>query len=324
MVIDTGSDVNWIQCEPCSNCYKQSDPIFNPANSLTYKTVSCNSPQCNSLDLSSCMYLTDTCLYQVDYGDGSITVGDLATETVSFGRSGTVPNVAIGCGHENQGLFAGAAGLIGLGRTALSLPSQVNAKTISYCLVNRDSVDSSTLEFNSVCPSDSVTAPLLKNYKLPTFFYVGMTGISVGDEDVVIPKGCFEIDKYGHGGIILDSGTAVTRLTTQVYNAVRDAFAKAATNLPNSDEFEIFDTCYDFGKLKKVDVPTVSFHFAGGGTLPLKTSNYLVPVDQHGKYCFAFAPTPRSLSIIGNIQQQGTRVSYDIVKSLVFFSPDNC
>lgn len=324
MVIDTGSDVNWIQCEPCSNCYQQSDPIFNPTDSSTYQTVSCNSQQCNSLDLSSCTLLTDTCLYQVDYGDGSITVGDLATETLSFGRSGTVPNVAIGCGHENQGLFAGAAGLIGLGCTALSLPSQINAKTISYCLVNRDSADSSTLEFNSVCPTDSVTAPLLKNNKLPTFFYVGMTGISVGDENVVLPKGCFDIDKYGHGGIILDSGTAVTRLTTPVYNAVRDAFAKAASNLPNSSKFEIFDTCYDFGKLKKVDVPTVSFHFAGGGTLPLKTSNYLVPVDQHGKYCFAFAPTPRSLSIIGNIQQQGTRVSYDIAKSLVAFSPDEC
>lgn len=324
MVMDTGSDVNWMQCEPCSNCYQQSDPIFNPADSSTYQTVPCNSQQCKSLDLSSCMYFTDTCLYQVDYGDGSITNGDFATETMSFGRSGTVPNVAIGCGHDNQGLFAGAAGLIGLGCTALSLPSQINAKTISYCLVNRDTVDSSTLEFNSVWPSDSVTAPLLKNYKLPTFFYVGMTGISVGDEDVAMPKGCFEIDKDGGGGIILDSGTAVTRLTTQVYNAVRDAFAKAASKLPRASEFEIFDTCYDFGKLKKVDVPTVSFHLAGGGTLALKTGNYLVPVDEHGKYCFAFAPTPRSMSIIGNIQQQGTRVSYDITKSLVSFSPDEC
>ncbi|KAL8134981.1 hypothetical protein AgCh_009849 [Apium graveolens] len=260
----------------------------------------------------------------VDYGDGSITVGDLATETVSFGRSGTVSNVAIGCGHENQGLFTGAAGLIGLGCTALSLPSQINAKTISYCLVNRDSVDSSTLEFNSVSPTDSVKAPLLKNIKLPTFFYVGMSGISVGDKKVVLPKGCFNIDKYGNGGIILDSGTAVTRFPTPVYNAVRDAFVRAASNLPRSSKFEIFDTCFDFGKLKKVDVPTMWFDLAGGGTLQLKTRNYLVAVDEHGKYCFAFAPTPRSLSIIGNIQQQGTRVGFDIAKSLVSFSPDEC
>lgn len=324
MVIDTGSDVNWIQCQPCSDCYQQSDPIFNPTDSSTYETISCDSPQCNSLDLSSCMALTDTCLYQVDYGDGSITVGDLATETVSFGNSGTVSNVAIGCGHENHGLFTGAAGLIGLGGTALSLTSQIKAKTISYCLVDRDSVDSSTLEFNSVYPSDSVTAPLLKNNKLPTFFYVGMTGISVGHENVAIPKGCFEIDKSGHGGIILDSGTAVTRLTTQVYNSVRDSFAKAASHLPSSSKFEIFDTCYDFGKMKKVDVPTVSFHFVGGKTLTLKARNYMVPVDENGKFCFAFAPTSKSLSIIGNIQQQGTRVSYDIANSLVSFSPDKC
>ncbi|KAL1824942.1 hypothetical protein ACET3Z_011720 [Daucus carota] len=261
---------------------------------------------------------------KVDYGDGSTTVGNLATETVTFGRSGTVPNVAIGCGHENHGLFSGAAGLIGLGGAALSLPSQINAKTISYCLVNRDSVDSSTLEFNSAFPSDSVTAPLLKNHKLPTYFYIGMTGIIVGDEEVAIPKGCFEIDRLGRGGIILDSGTAVTRLTTQVYDSVRDSFAKAASHLPSSSGFDIFDTCYDLGKLKKVEVPTVSFVFTGGKTLWLKTSNYLVPVDGKGKYCFAFAATPRSLSIIGNIQQQGIRVSYDIANSLVSFSPDKC
>lgn len=324
MVIDTGSDVNWIQCQPCSDCYEQSDPIFDPTQSSTYKTIACNSPQCNSLDISSCRVLTDTCLYQVDYGDGSITVGDLATETVSFGLSGTVPNVAIGCGHQNQGLFAGAAGLIGLGGTALSLPSQINAKTISYCLVNRDSLDWSTLEFNSVSPSHSVTAPLWKNHKLPTFFYVGMAGIRVGDEDVALPKGCFEINKFGQGGIILDSGTAVTRLTTRVYNSVRDSFAKAASHLPSSSSFELFDTCYDLSKFKKIEVPTVSFLFVGGDTLMLKTSNYLIPVDGKGKYCFAFAPTPRSLSIIGNIQQQGTRVTYDIARSLVSFSPNEC
>ncbi|WP_411024826.1 pepsin-like aspartyl protease, partial [Salmonella sp. s57610] len=33
LVTDTGSDVSWLQCSPCSECYQQSDPIFNPSAS---------------------------------------------------------------------------------------------------------------------------------------------------------------------------------------------------------------------------------------------------------------------------------------------------
>jgi len=36
MVLDTGSDVNWLQCAPCADCYQQADPIFEPASSSSY------------------------------------------------------------------------------------------------------------------------------------------------------------------------------------------------------------------------------------------------------------------------------------------------
>ncbi|CAI0433718.1 unnamed protein product [Linum tenue] len=38
-VADTGSDVVWTQCKPCSSCYDQDAPIFDPAASSSYKTV---------------------------------------------------------------------------------------------------------------------------------------------------------------------------------------------------------------------------------------------------------------------------------------------
>ncbi|KAL6994878.1 hypothetical protein U1Q18_005015, partial [Sarracenia purpurea var. burkii] len=41
MVLDTGSDVSWLQCSPCFNCYQQSDPIFDPSESSTYRPVPC-------------------------------------------------------------------------------------------------------------------------------------------------------------------------------------------------------------------------------------------------------------------------------------------
>ncbi|WJX29996.1 hypothetical protein P8452_18583 [Trifolium repens] len=322
MVLDTGSDVNWIQCKPCSDCYQQSDPIYDPTSSSTYESLTCEAQQCQQLEVSACR--NGKCLYQVSYGDGSFTVGDYITETVSFGGSGSVNRVAIGCGHDNEGLFVGAAGLLGLGGGSLSLTSQIKASSFSYCLVDRNSPKTSTLEFNSVQPSDSVTAKLLKNQKLDTFYFMDLTGISVGGQMVAIPPQVFAADGSGGSGIIIDSGTAITRLQTQAYNSLRDSFKKLTQNLRPAEGFALFDTCYDLSNLQSVRVPTVSFHFGENKVWNLPAKNYLIPVDTAGTFCFAFAPTPSQLSIIGNVQQQGTRVSIDVANSLIGFSPNKC
>ncbi|XP_042017672.1 protein ASPARTIC PROTEASE IN GUARD CELL 1-like [Salvia splendens] len=322
MVVDTGSDISWLQCQPCSTCYDQADPIFNPSASASYRPLPCAAPQCSALEVSACR--TDSCLYQVSYGDGSYTVGNFATETVTFGATGSVPNVAIGCGHHNEGLFAGAAGLLGLGGGTLSLNSQIKAASFSYCLVNRDSSSSSTLEFNSARASDAVLAPLLTNPRINTYHFVALNGINVGGRPVNFSPDLLDIGGDGRGGVIIDSGTAVTRLRSEVYNSVRDAFAGMARDLPAASGFSLFDTCYDLSRMTTVRVPTVSLQFAGGKAVPLRPSNFLIPVDDAGKYCFAFAATSGSLSIIGNVQQQGTRVSYDLANKVVGFSPNKC
>lgn len=323
MVLDTGSDVNWLQCQPCTDCYQQTDPVFTPSSSSSYAALTCESPQCGSLEVSACR--TGKCLYQVSYGDGSFTVGDFVTETVSFGDSGSVNDVALGCGHDNEGLFMGSAGLLGLGGGPLSLTKQIKASSFSYCLVDRDSSKSSTLDFNSAAPgAESVFAPLVKNGKVDTFYYVGLTGMSVGGKTVSIPPSLFQMDESGDGGIIVDSGTAITRLQTQAYNSLRDAFVKLTPDLKSTSGVALFDTCYDFSSLSSVQVPTVSFQFTGGRSLALPAKNYLIPVDSAGTFCFAFAPTTSSLSIIGNVQQQGTRVTFDLAKSRVGFTPNKC
>lgn len=322
MVLDTGSDVNWVQCAPCADCYQQADPIFEPASSSSYTPLTCDAHQCKSLDVSECR--NGTCLYEVSYGDGSYTVGDFATETVTLEGSTAVKDIAIGCGHNNEGLFVGAAGLIGLGGGPLSFPSQINATSYSYCLVDRDSDSASTLEFNSAMPHDAITAPLLRSSKLDTFYFVGLRGLSVAGELLHIPPSTFKLTSNGDSGVIVDSGTAVTRLPSVAYNALRDAFLEGTKELPSATGVALFDTCYDLSKKKSVQVPTVSFHFSNGKKLDLPAKNYMIPVDSSGTFCFGFAPTSSSLSIIGNVQQQGTRVSYDLENSLIGFSPNKC
>ncbi|PQQ09650.1 protein ASPARTIC PROTEASE IN GUARD CELL 1 [Prunus yedoensis var. nudiflora] len=253
----------------------------------------------------------DTCLYEVAYGDGSYTVGDFVTETISIGGV-SAKDIAIGCGHTNEGLFIGASGLLGLGGGSLSFPSQLNATSFSYCLVDRDSDSASTLEFNSPLHPNAVTARY------------AVTLSSTRGELLPIPESAFQIDDSGNGGIIIDSGTAVTRLQTDTYNALRDAFVKGTKDLTSTQGAALFDVCYDLSSKKSVEVPTVSFHFADGKVLPLPAKNYLIPIDSEGTFCFAFAPTPSSLSIIGNVQQQGTRVGFDIANSVVGFFPNQC
>lgn len=214
--------------------------------------------------------------------------------------------------------------MLGLGGGSLSFPSQINASTFSYCLVDRDSDSTSTLEFDSSLPPNAVTAPLLRNHELDTFYYLGLTGISVGGDLLPISETVFKIDESGNGGIIVDSGTAVTRLQTETYNALRDAFVRGTRALSPTDGVALFDTCYDFSSRSSVEVPTVSFHFPEGKVLPLPAKNYLIPVDSNGTFCFAFAPTSSSLSIIGNVQQQRTRVSFNLRNSLIGFTPNKC
>ncbi|CAH8368564.1 unnamed protein product [Eruca vesicaria subsp. sativa] len=335
MVLDTGSDVVWLQCSPCKVCYNQSDPMFDPAKSKTFATVPCGSTLCRRLEESSSECVSrrsKTCLYQVSYGDGSFTMGDFSTETLTF-HGARVDHVALGCGHDNEGLFVGAAGLLGLGRGGLSFPSQTKKRyngKFSYCLVDRTSPGSaskppSTIIFgNDAVPRTSVFTPLLTNPKVDTFYYLQLLGISVGGSRVSgVSESLFKLDTTGNGGVIIDSGTSVTRLTQRAYVAFRNAFLLGATRLKRAPSYSLFDTCFDLSGMKTVNVPTVVFHF-GGGDVSLPASNYLIPVNSQGRFCFAFAGTMGSLSIIGNIQQQGLRVAYDLVGSRVGFMSGAC
>ncbi|XP_024399861.1 aspartyl protease family protein 2 [Physcomitrium patens] len=333
LVMDTGSDILWLQCAPCVNCYHQSDAIFDPYKSSTYSTLGCSTRQCLNLDIGTCQ--ANKCLYQVDYGDGSFTTGEFGTDDVSLNSTSGVGQVVLnkiplGCGHDNEGYFVGAAGLLGLGKGPLSFPNQVdpqNGGRFSYCLTDRetDSTEGSSLVFGeaAVPPAGARFTPQDSNMRVPTFYYLKMTGISVGGTILTIPTSAFQLDSLGNGGVIIDSGTSVTRLQNAAYASLRDAFRAGTSDLAPTAGFSLFDTCYDLSGLASVDVPTVTLHFQGGTDLKLPASNYLIPVDNSNTFCLAFAGTTGP-SIIGNIQQQGFRVIYDNLHNQVGFVPSQC
>lgn len=322
MVIDSGSDVVWVQCQPCAQCYRQSDPVFDPSKSASFSGVSCGSSVCDRLENAGCH--GGRCGYQVSYGDGSYTKGTLALETLTFGRA-MIRNVAIGCGHRNRGMFIGAAGLLGLGGGSMSLVGQLGGQTggaFSYCLVSRGTGSSGSLVFGrEALPVGAAWVNLIRNPRAPSFYYIGLSGVGVGGMQVPVPESIFEL---GNGGVVMDTGTAVTRFPTAAYVAFRDAFISETASLPRAPGVSIFDTCYNLNGFVTVRVPTVSFYFSSGPILTLPARNFLIPVDEVGTFCFAFAPSPSGLSIIGNIQQEGIQISIDGANGFVGFGPNVC
>ncbi|KAF4357335.1 hypothetical protein G4B88_002163, partial [Cannabis sativa] len=50
--IGVGTPTN--QCEPCSDCYQETDPIFQPESSSSYSPLTSDSRQCVALKTSAC------------------------------------------------------------------------------------------------------------------------------------------------------------------------------------------------------------------------------------------------------------------------------
>ncbi|KQJ85282.1 protein ASPARTIC PROTEASE IN GUARD CELL 2 [Brachypodium distachyon] len=342
LVADTGSDVIWVQCSPCSDCYAQGDPLFDPANSASFSPVPCNSGVCRAAarySSSSCGGGGGECEYKVSYGDKSYTNGVLALETLTLDGGTEVQGVAMGCGHENRGLFAEAAGLLGLGWGPMSLVGQLGGAAggaFSYCLAGYYSGEGSgsgslVLGREDAAPTGAVWVPLVRNPDAPSFYYVGVNGLGVAGERLQLQDGLFDLGDDGGGGVVMDTGTAVTRLPAEAYAALRGAFAGAfEEGAPRAPGVSLFDTCYDLSGYASVRVPTVALYFGGGGqgqeaaSLTLPARNLLVPVDDGGTYCLAFAAVASGPSILGNIQQQGIEITVDSASGYVGFGPATC
>ncbi|KAL3628392.1 hypothetical protein CASFOL_027438 [Castilleja foliolosa] len=144
-IMDTGSDLIWTQCKLCHPCINQSTPTFDPKKSHSYSKLKCPTNLCQALSprLSICDD-KNYCNYRYRYGDNSSTRGALATETFTFGGK-VFPLIGFGCGLANLGNFNNCSGIVGLGRGALSLISQLNQPKFSYCLPTFGSGETGTL-----------------------------------------------------------------------------------------------------------------------------------------------------------------------------------
>jgi len=350
LILDTGSDLNWLQCSPCEDCYEQVGPKYDPSTSSSYSAIPCSSQQCGLVAppvtetagdrcAGNGRNSSSSCRYFYWYGDKSNTTGDLSWETFSVnvtGRRGPlrVPRVIFGCGHANRGLFHGAAGLLGLGRGQLSFASQLRelyGHKFSYCLVDRDSNASvsSTLVFGEderlAAHRDlQYTALVQTANSVDTFYYVRIAAATVGGERIDVPSAAFEITAKGDGGTIVDSGTTLTYLAQPAYEKIRAAF-EAKISYPRVD-LPPLGPCYNVSGVGDVKLPEFSITFTDGAVWRFPVENYFIQLDpEDAVVCLAIMGTPLgSLSILGNYQQQNFHILYDVDNSRLGFAPMTC
>eukprot|EP00262_Sarcandra_glabra_P008056 TRINITY_DN21223_c0_g1_i1.p1 TRINITY_DN21223_c0_g1~~TRINITY_DN21223_c0_g1_i1.p1 ORF type:complete len:464 (-),score=9.71 TRINITY_DN21223_c0_g1_i1:105-1475(-) len=320
VMFDTGSDLTWIQCKPCVGyCHPQEDPLFDPTLSSSYRNISCNSLECSQLSESRCT--ASTCVYGVDYGDNSSTVGFFAQETLTLTPTDVFANFKFGCGQKNRGLFGNTTGLVGLGRGQVSLVSQTAQKynkVFSYCLPPTSS-STGYLAFGPIQNSSAVAyTSLVTNPKASTFYFLDLMGISLEGKTLPIPQSVFS-----SSGTIIDSGTVITRLPQSAYAALRSAFRQSMSKYPSVPNSGFLDTCYDLSGYDTVDIPTISLLYRGGVSMDLDFTG-IVYVYDVSKVCLAFATSEDDLGIIGNVQQRTFEVVYDLAMGRVGFRGGGC
>ncbi|ONI32992.1 LOW QUALITY PROTEIN: hypothetical protein PRUPE_1G398200 [Prunus persica] len=327
LVFDTGSDLTWTQCRPClRSCYTQSEPIFDPSLSASYKNLSCTSATCTQLSSAGiqhgCSSASSSCLYRIRR---VLLHRGLAKEKLTLTSMDVFEGFLFGCGQDNEGLFNGTAGLLGLGRNNISLVEQTAMKYnrfFSYCLPSTSSSTGHLTFGNGGGSANGVKFTKLTTLseRASSFYGLGLTGISVGGRQLPVASSVFS-----SSGTIIDSGTVITRLPATAYTALRDAFREGMKNYTMTMPFSLLDTCYNFSGNETVSFPDIAFGFADGVTVDLDAAGILLAVSD-SQVCLAFAgnKNDRDFGIIGNVQQKRLEVVYDVAGGKVGFAPASC
>lgn len=333
-IADTGSDLIWTQCKPCTRCYTQNDPLFDSSKSSTYKKVSCPTSLCTSLYGTACSSSGSkpVCKYSASYGDGSFSNGDIATETLTLSSTSSssvvLPEIIIGCGHNNSGSFKPQeSGIVGLGGGTESLVTQISSSIsgkFSYCLVpsfSSSSTDTtSKLNFGSnavVSGEGAVSTPLVA--KDPnTFYFLTLEAISVGSTRIPFTAGSSSVEE---GNIIIDSGTTLTLLPDDFYSRLEaevvNAVSATRIDFPTSG----LSLCFEASDPQQIGAPDITVHFKGAEVKLRLGNSFVLAADS--EVCFTFASSA-SLAIYGNLSQNDFLVGYDNVGQTVTFQPTDC
>ncbi|CAN6270009.1 unnamed protein product [Urochloa humidicola] len=347
--IDTATNFVWMQCQPCVSCYRQLDPFFNPRLSSSFAVVPCTSDTCGQVDEHRCRSEDDdACEYTYKYSGNGETKGTLAIEKLAIGRD-VFHGVVFGCSDSTAGgPPAQASGLAGLGRGPLSLVTQLSVRRFMYCLPPPTSANPGKLVLGPAVDavhnvSDRVTVTMSSSTRYPTYYYLNLDGIAVGDQTPRTARfraaaastppgtpGAAAGGGVGGGGsanaygMIVDVASTISFLEASLYEELADDLEQEI-RLPRATASRRLglDLCFILPEgvgMDRVYVPTVSLSF-DGRWLELERDRLFV---EDGRMMCLMVGKTNGVSILGNFQQQNMHVLYNLRRGKITFAKAAC
>ncbi|KAL6596619.1 hypothetical protein ACP70R_047262 [Stipagrostis hirtigluma subsp. patula] len=322
LALDTSLGISLLRCKPCASGASNCDPAFDHTRSSTFAQVPCGSPDCRTNCSGS------VCPLAPPFKRGTVV-----QDVLTLAPAAAVRDFAFGCVEVGSPGVKVAAGLLDLSRDSRSLASRLaaspaKAPSFSYCLpLSRRS--HGFLSVGAGRPAhrggDRVTAPLVRNPAFPNMYFVELTGISLGPDDLPIPPTAAMANTTA-----IDAVTSFTFLKPAVYAALRDAFRREMSRYPPAPAFQGLDTCYNFTGLEEVGMPLVGLKFGNGKTFAIEEGMMYYQDPSAAPFtvaCLAFAPLPpddQPIAVIGTMAQLSTEVVYDVSGGTIEFIPNSC
>ncbi|XP_076932739.1 aspartic proteinase 36-like [Bidens hawaiensis] len=342
VLVDTGSDLLWINCAGCVKCPKKSDlgislALYDPEASSTAKLVNCDQEICVSM-------LTDPnneckkgmhCSYSVKYGDGSGTAGYFVRDIIQLDRvSGNLQttflngSIAFGCGSQQSGPLGSSQqavdGILGFGQANSSVLSQLASenkvkKVFSHCLDS--SQGGGIFAIGEVVQPKVQTTPMIPE----AHYNVELKQIEVGNDVLNLPTDIFDVG--GKQGTIIDSGTTLAYLPDLVYKLVLEKIHAAQPDTPSHMAEQQF-TCFKYTGDVDEGFPTVKFHFANSLILKVYPHQYFFEY-QDNEWCVGFQDSDlqsqgKDVTLLGDLVLTDKLVTYDLEKKTIGWTDYNC
>ncbi|XP_051120605.1 aspartic proteinase 36-like [Andrographis paniculata] len=343
--IDTGSDVLWVNCNPCSGCPRSSGlkeitlEYFNPSDSSTASTISCSDKRCSlggQYSESLCSG-QNRCGFKFQYGDGSGASGYYVSDTVyldsAVGNSASNSSTPIvfGCSTTLTGDLTrkeGAVdGIFGFGQNGLSVITQLSSqgitpKAFSHCLSGQNGGGGILVLGQAVDPS-IVYTPLVKGQ---SHYNVNLQSISVNGQTLEISPSVFETSD--NTGTIIDSGTTLAYFADGAYDPIITAVMQIVSPSTQTISSPNGDQCFFTTSSVSEVFPNISLNFAGGASMVLMPQDYLL--EQHSRvgvsiWCIAIQKTEgQELTILGDLVLKDKIVVYDLSGERIGWANYDC
>ncbi|WOK91800.1 aspartic proteinase-like protein 2 [Canna indica] len=346
--IDTGSDILWVTCNPCSGCPISSGldiqlEFFDPGKSSSSSWITCSDDRCtSSFQTGEALCSTSgssssLCSYTFQYGDGSGTSGYYVSDTMYFdtvlGNQQSVNSsatVVFGCSNSQSGDLTksdrAVDGIFGFGQHELSVISQLSSMSVtprvfSHCLKGSEN-GGGILVLGEIVEPGIVYTPLVPSQ---SHYNLNLESIAVNGQMLSIDPLVFSTSSTQ--GTIIDSGTTLAYLAEQAYdpfvNAIISSLSPYVHIIPSKG-----NECFITSSSVDESFPSVTLNFKGGASMPIKPEDYLlqqVSVDNTIIWCIGWQKNQGSgITILGDLVLKDKIFVYDLANQRIGWTNYDC